>query len=270
MKLPFIVNRVINVFCRDFDVPPAPPFTILNPNGTFPVVLTCEHASYALPPAYGTLGIPADELQRHIGWDIGARAVVQEMLQHIYSTAILSQYSRLLIDCNRAVSDDDLIIPESDGTRVPANRHLTEAERQRRLTQFYHPYHAAIDQVLTQKMPHRVFLLSVHSFTPVLGEKKRTFDLGILFDRYEDLAQEFGQRLRHAGYRVRYNEPYSGYEGLIFSARSHGERQQLVYLEIEINNGVLLDRVGRAVMGQKLSQVLRDLFSPPLKTPNRR
>ena len=237
-------------------------FTILNPNGRFPIVLTCEHASYALPPEYGTLGIPADELQRHIGWDIGARSVTQEIAQHIDSTAILSQYSRLLIDCNRALSDDDLIIPESDGTRVPANMHLTEAERQQRITQFYQPYHAAIDQVLTQKIPAPVLLLSVHSFTPVLGEKERSFDLGILFDRYEDLAQEFGQRLSHAGYRVRSNEPYSGYEGLIFSARSHGERHDLVYLEIEINNGLLLDRAYIAAMGHKLSQVLKDLFPP--------
>ncbi len=243
-------------------MPTEPPFTLLKPNGTFPVVLTCEHASYALPSEYGTLGIPPDELRRHIGWDIGAWAVVQEIIQHVDSTAILSQYSRLLIDCNRDLSDDDLILPESDGTRVPANRHLTEAERQQRIAQFYHPYHAAIDRVLTQKMPLPVFLLSVHSFTPVLGEKKRAFDLGILFDRYEDLAQEFGQRLGHVGYRVRYNEPYSGYDGLIFSARSHGERHRLVYLEIEINNGLLLDRTSMAAMGQKLDQVLKDVFPP--------
>ena len=235
-------------------------FTILNPNGTFPVVLTCEHASCVLPPEYGTLGLPADELRRHIGWDIGARAVVQEVIQHIDSTAILSQYSRLLIDCNRDLSDAGLIIPESDGTRVPANRHLTEAEQQRRITQFYQPYHAAIDHVLAQKTPAPVLLLSVHSFTPVLGEKKRSFDLGILFDRYEDLAREFGQGLGHAGYRVRGNEPYSGYEGLIFSARSHGERHNLVYLEIEINNGLLLDRTNIAAIGQKLSQVLTSVF----------
>ena len=234
--------------------------TILNLNGSFPVLLTCEHASYALPPAYGTLGISPDELQRHIGWDIGAGSVVREIIQHIDSTAILSQYSRLLIDCNRDLSDDDLIIPESDGTYIPANINLNEAERQQRITQFYQPYHAAIDHVLTQKAAQPVFLLSVHSFTPVLGEKKRPFDLGILFDRYKDVAREFGHRLSHAGYRVRYNEPYSGYDGLIFSARSHGERHNLVCLEIEVNNGLLLDSTGIAAMGHKLSQVLKDLF----------
>ncbi len=118
-----------------------------------------------------------------------------------------------------------------------------------------------IDHVLTQKKSQPTILLSVHSFTPILGKKKRSFDLGILFDRYGDLAQKFGQLLSQTGYRVRYNEPYSGYDGLIFSACRHGEHNHLVYLEIEMNNGLLLNPAGIAEMGQKLSQVLQDLFT---------
>ena len=243
------------------------PVTVLNPDGRFPVVLTCEHASCAVPTEYQNLGVSPEHLKRHIGWDIGARAVVQEIIQHIDSPAVSSGYSRLLIDCNRDLSDHDLIILESDGICVPANSHVTYSERQRRIAGFYNPYHAAIDHVLAQKksQPKKsqpIMLLSVHSFAPILGEKKRAFDLGILFDRYEDLAQEFSQRLSHNGYQVRHNEPYSGYDGLIYSARSHGERNDLVYLEIEMNNGLLLSPRGIAEMGQKLSQVLKDLFAP--------
>lgn len=243
------------------------PVMILNPEGSFSVVLTCEHASYAVPAAYQNLGVSLEHLKRHIGWDIGAWAVVQEIMQHVDSPAVSSGYSRLLIDCNRDLSDHGLIIPESDGILVPANRHVTDSERQRRIEDFYNPYHAAIDHVLAQKksQPKKsqpIMLLSVHSFTPILGKKKRPFDLGILFDRYADLAQEFGQRLSQTGYRVRYNEPYSGYDGLIFSACSHGERNDLVYLEVEMNNGLLLRPAGIAEMGQKLGQVLKDLFAP--------
>ncbi len=243
------------------------PVTVLNPDGRFPVVLTCEHASCAVPTEYQNLGVSPEHLKRHIGWDIGARAVVQEIIQHIDSPAVSSGYSRLLIDCNRDLSDHDLIILESDGICVPANRHVTDSERQRRIAGFYNPYHAAIDHVLAQKKsrPKKsqpLMLLSVHSFAPILNEKKRPFDLGILFDRYEDLAQEFGQRLSHNGYQVRHNEPYSGYDGLIYSARSHGERNDLVYLEIEMNNRLLLNPASIAEMGQKLSQVLKDLFAP--------
>jgi len=47
-------------------VPEHPAVTILNPTGRFPVVLTCEHASYALPQQYDTLGIGSTEMEAHL------------------------------------------------------------------------------------------------------------------------------------------------------------------------------------------------------------
>ena len=84
--------------------------------------------------------------------------------------------------------------------------------------------------------------------------------MGVLFDRYEDLAQEVGARLGHDGHRVRYNEPYSGYDGLIFSARSHGERNGLVYLELEINNSLIATAEGAQRIATVVTRVCRDLF----------
>lgn len=234
--------------------------TVLNPTGGFPVVLTCEHAAYTLPDRYGTLGLAADDLRRHIGWDIGAWAVVRALLQHVDSAAVSFAYSRLLIDCNRAPSDHDLILPESDGTPVPGNRRLTDAERQRRVREFYDPYHAAVDRIVRDRADASRLLLSVHSFTPTLDGKERPFDVGVLFDDHEDLAHEFGQRLAHTGYRVRDNEPYSGYAGLIFSARRHGRQHGLPYLEIEMNNALLSTPAGIADMGRRLGRVLGALF----------
>ena len=234
--------------------------TVLNPTGGFPVVLTCEHAAYSLPDRYGTLGLAADDLRRHIGWDIGAWAVVRALLQHVDSAAVSFAYSRLLIDCNRAPSDHDLILPESDGTPVPGNRGLTDAERQRRVREFYDPYHAAVDRIVRDRADASRLLLSVHSFTPTLDGKERPFDVGVLFDDHEDLAHEFGQRLAHTGYRVRDNEPYSGYAGLIFSARRHGRQHGLPYLEIEMNNALLSTPAGVADMGRRLGRVLGALF----------
>ena len=236
-------------------------FDLLNPHGQFPLVLTCEHASYAVPAEYQGLGLRSEEIRRHIGWDIGARAVVESLSQALDAPAVCAGYSRLLIDCNRDLRDHDLIVPESDGTRVPGNQGLSEAERQKRIAWFYQPYHAAIDRLLIGKRAVRQTLLSLHSFTPVLGRKERPFDLGILFDQYADLAQEVGQRLHHCGYRVRYNEPYSGLDGLIFSAHSHGSRHGLVYLELEINNSLIAHTEKAVKMGQQISEVLRVLFS---------
>lgn len=236
-------------------------FDLLNAKGNSPFVLTCEHASYVVPKEYHNLGIDEAELSRHIGWDIGARAVVEFLSQALNAPAVCSRYSRLLVDCNRDVSDHDLIVAESDGTKIQGNAGLTHGERERRITKFYQPYHEAIDQLLGNRTGRETVLLSIHSFTPVLGTKKRPFDLGVLFDRHEDLAQEVGQRLHHREYRVRYNEPYSGLDGLIFSARSHGDRHGLLYLELEINNSMIMRRDDAQRAGQILGETLKSLFS---------
>ena len=150
---------------------------------------------------------------------------------------------------------------ESDQTVILGNRDVSPEEYQRRIDQFYRPYHEAIDSLLAGKNGHQpITLLSIHSFTPVLGKKERRFDLGVLFDRYEDLAQEVGGRLGHDGHRVRYNEPYSGYDGLIFSARSHGERNGLVYLELEINNRLIATTEGAQRIATVIGRMCRDLF----------
>ncbi|MGE0821988.1 MAG: N-formylglutamate amidohydrolase [Candidatus Binatia bacterium] len=237
---------------------------IINPTGRFPLVLTCEHASYALPQEYSDLGISTTDIQRHIGWDIGARTVVAQLARVLDAPAVCSRYSRLLVDCNRDVSDHDLIVPESDRTIIPSNRDLSEKERQKRIEQFYRPYHDAIDRTIAEhKENSRLALLSIHSFTPVLERKERPFDFGVLFDRYEDLAEEMGKRLDHNGNRVRYNEPYSGYEGLIFSARSHGEKNGIVYLELEINNSLITTAEGARRITNSIATVCQALFSPP-------
>jgi hypothetical protein len=47
----------------------------VNADGAAPVVLVCEHASNYLPTRYRGLGLPKQELSRHIAWDIGSAEV---------------------------------------------------------------------------------------------------------------------------------------------------------------------------------------------------
>ena len=103
-----------------------------------------------------------------------------------------------MVDCNRDLSDHDLIVRESDHIAVLGNHDISEDEYQKRVNLFYRPYHEAIDRVIVARQGQPQTLLSIHSFTPVLGKKERLFDLGVLFDRYDDLAQEMGARLGHA------------------------------------------------------------------------
>jgi len=210
------------------------PVSIFNPRGAASLVLTCEHASCAVPVEYDDLGLNADELNAHVGWDIGARDVTAALAQQLDATAVLAGVSRLVIDCNRDLADHDLIVAESHGVRIPGNARINAAERAHRVREFYEPYHQAADAVLGQNPG--AFLLSIHSFTPELQGRERRFDVGVLFDVFAGEAQAVGEALGRDGLQVRYNEPYSGFDGLIFSARTHGSVHGLRYLELEINN----------------------------------
>ena len=57
-------------------------------------LITCDHASNAIPPGYGTLGLPSEALDRHIAYDIGAAEVVRALAGQLGAPAVLSTYSR--------------------------------------------------------------------------------------------------------------------------------------------------------------------------------
>lgn len=213
------------------------PATLHNAEGESRLLLTCEHASASIPQKYGNLGVAGELLQDHIGWDIGAAMLTRKLSALLDAAAVLSNVSRLVVDCNRQITDHDLIPEESHGIPIPGNLSLSEAERNERLNAFYHPYHQSIDRTVENRAVR--FLLSVHSFTPFLAGMRRDFDAGVLFDDCEDLASDLARRLGDTGLVVRMNEPYSGLDGLIFSAREHGRRNGIPYLEIEVNNRLL-------------------------------
>jgi predicted N-formylglutamate amidohydrolase len=235
-----------------------PPFTVLNPDSRGDLVLTCEHASCAVPVEYDDLGLDDEQLRAHVGWDVGAGVLTQALAQRLGVPAVQSGVSRLLIDCNRDLADHDLIVSESHGVPVPGNQYIDAVERERRIREFYEPYHDAIDHLLATRQD--ALLLSVHSFTPVLNGHERRFDAGVLFDSFVAEAEQFGAGLASAGLRVRYNQPYSGLDGLIFSARTHGMRHGLRYLELEVNNRLLRDAAGIDAIAAVVAHALRPLL----------
>lgn len=211
------------------------PPTVLAREGQSPLFLTCEHASCLVPPELADLGLPGDEFRTHIGWDIGAAAVTEELSRRLKAAAVLSSVSRLVVDCNRDLNAADLMPAKSHGVEVPGNRDLDRRAVDERLRRYYEPFHRVIDESLASR--DASLLLSIHSFTAEYDG--REFDIGVLFDDYEREAEQLAQRLREQGFHVRMNEPYSGREGLIHSAQLHGRRAGIVYLELELNNALI-------------------------------
>src|SRR5689334_13164883 len=84
-------------------------------------LVICDHASNAIPPGFGTLGLKREALDRHIAYDIGAAEATRALAGLINAPAVLSTYSRLLIDPNRGLDDPTLVMRYSDGAIVPGN-----------------------------------------------------------------------------------------------------------------------------------------------------
>jgi predicted N-formylglutamate amidohydrolase len=154
----------------------------VNADGAAPVVLVCEHASNYLPTRYRGLGLPKQELSRHIAWDIGAAELTRYLATRLGAIAFLAGASHLLVDCNRPL-DSPTLIPEISEIPIPRNRNIDDSERQERVRTWFEPLHAAIadclDERKTRRQPKAV--IGVHSFAPVLGGVRRPMQAGVPF-----------------------------------------------------------------------------------------
>ncbi len=107
------------------------------------VILLADHASNAMPPAFAGLGLPDGQLARHIAYDIGIEALTRRLAALFGAPAVLTRFSRLLIDPIAApmIRHGDADRGRGDHSRQCADRFCRIEERRRR---FYEPYHAAI------------------------------------------------------------------------------------------------------------------------------
>ena len=127
------------------------------------------------PPRYGDLGLPREALERHIAYDIGAAWLARRLADRLGAPAVLSTFSRLLIDPNRGADDPTLVMRYSDGAIVPGNARIDADEIERRRTLYWAPYRdaiaATVEAMLASGEPPAI--LSIHSFTPHLARTAR-------------------------------------------------------------------------------------------------
>lgn len=243
-------------------VPPS--FSVLRPRALGSLLLVCDHASNRVPEAYANLGLPQMQLDRHIGWDIGAAEVTRHLSNQFRATAILSGISRLVIDCNRPIGHPESIPTESDGVTVPANRAVTDHDAKARAEAWFHPYHRAIETHLARiERRHPVaVLISIHSFTPVMDGKARPWAIGVLWDEDARIASAAIHALRKLGHTVGDNEPYSG-RGGAFTVDVHAAHHGRPHVAFEIRQDLLADAAGSRYWARQLGAVLEPILRSP-------
>ncbi|WP_120716614.1 N-formylglutamate amidohydrolase [Tsuneonella amylolytica] len=243
------------------------PLSLLNPSDPDPVrktlpvradgpfVLVGDHAGAAIPAALGDLGVSAADRARHIAVDLGTQALGEALSARLAAPFVAQAYSRLVVDCNRAPDHPEWIVRASDGTAIPGNRGLTAGDRAAREGAVFAPYHAAIGAAL-EGMDDPV-LVSVHSFTPVMSEARRPWEIGVLHDGHrEGFALAVLAALRTRGdLVVGDNEPYR-MDATDYTVPRHAYGRGLRYVEIEVRQDLLADAAGVERMAAVLASAL--------------
>lgn len=190
------------------------PFTEIHGDIKSGIVLICDHASNNLPSEYGSLGLEHKEFERHIAYDIGAADVTRAVAKRLNAPAVLSNFSRLLIDPNRDKNDPTLIMQLSDGSIIPHNYPITEKEKEKRIRDFYKPYDDAIGRLIeraAQQNGQSPMVVSIHSFTPVWRGKSRPWHIGLLWDNDRRIFDPLFKDLsKISNIVVGNNQPYDG------------------------------------------------------------
>ncbi|HRE21077.1 MAG TPA: N-formylglutamate amidohydrolase [Rhabdaerophilum sp.] len=228
------------------------------------LVILCDHAQAMIPLEYGDLGLPPAQLARHIAYDIGVETVSRTLAAALDAPAVMSRFSRLLIDPNRGRDDPTLVMRIADGALVPGNARIDEDEIRERIERFYIPYDSAIETTLAQVAATRVpIILAVHSFTPEMKGIARPWHATVIWD--------FDPRLNLALLRalegepdliVGENEPYQGgYKGDTMDRHclQHGYPHALV----EIRQDLIANEIDAKAWGERLARLVRPLLDDP-------
>ncbi len=232
------------------------------------VLMVCDHAANAIPPGYGGLGLPREALERHIAYDIGAAHLARRLAARLGAPAILSTFSRLLIDANRGPDDPTLVMRISDGALVPGNARVGAHEIERRRRLFWAPYRAAIEATVEAMLAtgEPPAILSVHSFTPCWRGVARRWKVGVLWDcdprlpgpLMRALAQEDDLGADEIGD----NEPYEGAlsgDTINAVATARGLSNALV----EVRQDLIDDRESAENWADRLARIVGPLIAPP-------
>lgn len=226
------------------------------------LVILCDHAENTLPASYGTLGLDPAQLERHIGYDIGAKALCVQLADALEATLVMSRFSRLLIDPNRGIDDPTLIMRLSDGAVVPGNAYHDAAERAHRIASYYTPYDDAVARAIghVHKATGRApVLFSVHSFTPIWRGHPRPWHAGVLWDKDPRLAVPLIEALCAQGdLIVGDNEPYRG-ELPGDTMYRHGTRKGLPHALLEVRQDLINDQMGVDAWAGRLIPMLAKL-----------
>ncbi len=200
------------------------------------ILFIADHASNLIPNSLKNIDLKENQLNSHIAYDLGVKELCVNLSSLLNSKYIMGEYSRLIIDLNRDISDPTLIPEIVDRNVIVKNLNLSNYEKKKRITEIYNRYHRKITTTINQN--NIKALISLHSFNPIFKKKKRNIHFGILSNQDRRLSEYIIAEMKSRKLRVGDNEPYKG--NLIGDTMyKHGLKNNLHHTLIEVRNDLL-------------------------------
>ena len=239
------------------------PYFIYNKNEDSKIILLCDHASKVIPRKYKNLGLSQKNINKHIGCDIGALKLAKIISKKINSTLIYSGYSRLLIDCNRALKEKDAFIKKSEDIIIPGNLKINRAEKILRAKKYYFPYHNQIKKIFEKKIRKEIvpIFVSIHSFTPIYLNKSRPWHIGLLYLKDKRLTLLFENEIKkNKKLKLGINQPYKMSLKGDFTLPFFAETIGLPYVLIEVRQDLLIKNKSINYWSNFISKILKKYY----------
>jgi len=228
----------------------------LLPDAASPYLLIAEHAGNVVPAPWRDLGLAEPYLGTHFAIDIGVDALTRRLSRTLRAPAVIARYSRLFLDYNRPADEWDFMRPDLGGIPVPGNLAVDAADARLRKLVAWAPVERAIIEAAGRRA-----LISVHSFTPVMGGVRRNVDIGVLWREQSPFVTTMLKTLRtqgaEAGFRIGDNEPYDWRQAVGYTLNRHGLQQGRTCLYLEVRNDLLDD----PETFERISRLLENAFS---------
>lgn len=219
------------------------------------LLLSCEHAGNQVPVRYRSLFEHAEVLNSHLGWDPGALDIAVALSESLDLPCYTHLTTRLLVEVNRSLGNVQLFSALS--------QKLGDEDKQLILDKYYFPYRQRVENAINQ-LPKPVAHFSIHTFTPVLAEKIRLTDIGILFDPSRDgeklLAEKLAEmvKIELPSSRIDFNEPYKGIEdGFTTYLRTRFTDEQYAGIELEVNQTLAISEKNELVVNALTKSLLQ-------------
>jgi predicted N-formylglutamate amidohydrolase len=205
------------------------------------------------------LGLPSDELARHIAWDPGALEVARRLARLLDAPLVYATVSRLVLDVNRDPAHAGSMVTSSEDTLIPGNRELSEPERSRRIHDIYEPYHRELSEVVARQCQRQATpqLVAIHSFTPIYRGQARPWHVGVLSSEDRRLAHPLIELLRSGGdLTVGDNQPYAPTDGVYHTLSRHSAGGNLRSVMLELRADLIGEPGSQDSWAEKLREWL--------------